>query len=77
MVWIVACCSDNNLPEGTGAQDCPKCPRGQGEKDGKEIRVCFYGPHLEKTGFLPVQNKGADQLRSNCEADQCLCFCYI
>ena len=22
------------------------------------------------------ENKGADQLRSNCEADQRLCFCY-
>ena len=22
------------------------------------------------------ENKGADQLRSNCEADQHLCFCY-
>ena len=34
-------------------------------------------PHREKTGFLPVcENKGADQLRSNCEADQRLCFRY-
>ena len=23
------------------------------------------------------KNKGADQLRSNCEADQCLCFRYM
>ena len=23
------------------------------------------------------ENKGADQLRSNCEADQRLCFCYM
>ena len=23
------------------------------------------------------ENKGADQLRSNCEADQCLCFRYM
>ena len=23
------------------------------------------------------KNKGADQLRSNCEADQHLCFCYM
>ena len=33
-------------------------------------------PRHEKTGFLPMRNKGADQLRSNCEADQRLCFCY-
>ena len=33
-------------------------------------------PHREKTGFLPMQNKGTDQLRSNCEADQRLCFGY-
>ena len=29
----------------------------------------------EKTGFLHIQ-KGADQLCSNCKADQRLCFCY-
>ena len=26
--------------------------------------------------FCLCENKGADQLRSNCEADQRLCFCY-
>ena len=31
-------------------------------------------PHLEKTGFCLCENKGADQLRGNCGADQCLCF---
>ena len=38
-------------------------------------------PHREKTGFLPmrkvVKNKGTDQLHSNCEADQRLCFHYM
>ena len=33
--------------------------------------------HHEKTiFFFPSQNKGADQLCSNCEADQRLCFRY-
>ena len=30
----------------------------------------------DKNGILPMQNKDADQLRSNCEADQHLCFRY-
>ena len=31
----------------------------------------------EKTGFLHIcENKDTDQLRSNCAADQRLCFCY-
>ena len=33
-------------------------------------------PHREKTGLCLCENKGADQLRSNCEADQRLCFRY-
>ena len=33
-------------------------------------------PRHEKTGFCIYKNKGADQLRSNCEADQRLCFRY-
>ena len=33
-----------------------------------------YEPHHEKPGFLPVRNKGADHLSSNCSADQRLCF---
>ena len=31
-------------------------------------------PRLKETGFLHMRNKDADQLRSNLEADQCLCF---
>ena len=31
---------------------------------------------MRKTDFCLCENKGADQLRSNCEADQRLCFCY-
>ena len=34
-------------------------------------------PCYEKTGFLHMQNKDADQLRGNHEADQRLCFRYI
>ena len=33
-------------------------------------------PRHEKTGLLLSENKGADQLRSNCEADQRLCYRY-
>ena len=33
-------------------------------------------PRHEKTGFCLCENKGADQLRSNCEAYQRLCFHY-
>ena len=35
-----------------------------------------FEPRHEKTGFLPRGKQGADQLRSNCEADQHLCFRY-
>ena len=31
---------------------------------------------MGKPTFCIGENKGADQLRSNCEADQCLCFRY-
>ena len=34
-------------------------------------------PRCEKTGFLHMRKKDADQLRSNCAADQRLCFRYI
>ena len=32
---------------------------------------------MRKPAFCIYQNKDADQLRSNCAADQLLCFCYI
>ena len=32
---------------------------------------------MRKPTFCICENKGADQLRSNCEADQRLCFCYM
>ena len=31
---------------------------------------------MRKPDFCLCENKAADQLRSNCEADQRLCFCY-
>ena len=31
---------------------------------------------MRKPAFCICENKGADQLRDNREADQCLCFCY-
>ena len=34
-------------------------------------------PRHEKTNVLHMQNKDADQLRGNREADQGLCICYI
>ena len=34
-------------------------------------------PRHEKTNILHMQNKDADQLRGNHEADQRLCFFYI
>ena len=32
---------------------------------------------MRKADFYPCENKGADQLYSNCTADQCLCFRYM
>ena len=32
---------------------------------------------MRNPAFCMCENKGADQLRSNCAADQRLCFCYM
>ena len=32
---------------------------------------------MRKPDFCLCENKGTDQLHSNCTADQCLCFCYM
>ena len=32
--------------------------------------------HVQKPTICICENKDADQLCSNCTADQCLCFCY-
>ena len=41
-----------------------------------EVRSLVVEPHHEETDFCLGENKGADQLRSNCKADQLLCFRY-
>ena len=49
-------------------------------KDGgivANMDAVTFAPRHEKTGFLHMRNKAADQLRSNCAADQRLCFCYV
>ena len=37
----------------------------------------YLSPVMRKLAFCLCENKDADQLRGNCEADQCLCFRYI
>ena len=32
---------------------------------------------MRKPTICNGENKSADQLRSNCDADQCLCFCHM
>ena len=39
--------------------------------------ICRYEPRHEKTKFYICENKDADQLRGDREADQRLCFRYI
>ena len=41
------------------------------------IRVSEMSLVMRKPAFCICENKDADQLRSNCAADQRLCFCYI
>ena len=38
------------------------------------IRFLYMNRHMGKLTICLGENKGADQLRSNCEADQRLCF---
>ena len=47
----------------------------------KQVRhSCVIDQYLSldvrKSAFCICENKDADQLRSNCAADQCLCFCF-
>ena len=44
--------------------------------EGSAYARVRYEPRHEKNGFCICENKDADQLRSNCAADQCLCFRY-
>ena len=41
------------------------------------IVIKYEPPHGKKTTICIGKNKGADQLRINCGADQCLCFFYV
>ena len=45
---------------------------------GLKVRPEIYETRLEKNpqDFHPRENKGADQLSSNCTAEMWLCFCY-
>ena len=43
----------------------------------RRVNVMLFEPSYEKTGFCICENKDADQLRGNREADQRLCFRYI
>ena len=40
------------------------------------FQILLIEPRHEKTGFLHMRKKDADQLRGNREADQRLCFRY-
>ena len=42
----------------------------------KQSLRCHLSRAMRKTDFCLCENKGADQLRTNCEADQRLCFRY-
>ena len=64
---------DNNTPEAcpvryTGALLLDLC-RGL-------LYIATYEPLMGKPTLCKCENKGADQLRSNCEADQRICFRY-
>ena len=43
----------------------------------KQIQTKQMSCHMGKPTICTGENKGADQLRSNCEADQRLCFRYM
>ena len=44
--------------------------------NGMQTREIYMSHRIGKPTFCIGENKGADQLRSNCEADQRLCFRY-
>ena len=46
------------------------------DKIRKYMYKSYLSRHMAKPSICPGENKGADQLRSNCEADQRLCFRY-
>ena len=46
------------------------------EKPVINLVISNLSRRMGKPTICKGENKGADQLRSNCEADQRLCFCY-
>ena len=55
-----------------GIGTCKRSRRGFGNNVPGDILSRL----VRKPDFCLCENKGADQLRSNCEADQRLCFRY-
>ena len=47
----------------------------QSQKMDRSLKFRIY--EEEKFYYPSSENKGADQLRSNCEAGLCLCFCIV
>ena len=48
----------------------------QDESNHEKLFVPYMRRVVRKPAFCICENKDADQLRGNCEADQRLCFCY-
>ena len=46
------------------------------ERSGFDRHTFMSSVISQKTKFLHIRNKGADQLCRDCTDDQCLCFCY-
>ena len=68
----------NALPLGDYTPDyCCKVIRQTRQCNKYPFKPHFYMSYaVRKPDFCLCENKGADQLRSNCEADQRLCFRY-
>ena len=43
----------------------------------ENLECNYLSRRMEKNNICIGERKGADQLRSDCEADQCLCFRYM
>ena len=61
---------------------CSQCVMGgnpvqdTAKKDNLQLKQDHVSCVIRKPNFYICENKGADELCSNCKADQCLCFCY-
>ena len=47
------------------------------KREFENFEMYYVSRMMRKQNFCLCENKGADQLRSNCEADQRLCFHYM